>query len=245
MADIDLNCNNAKCRKRLTNIAWITSCSHAFCDKDAEVSFLNNSQDDIVCPACKTSLPEKHDVVQADLKPTEKFKSMVLAGLRPDIIMDIANRALTFWQYQMYQELEYQKSFLKQCGNKISRIEENCENQITKLKNDLQKERRNNEVLQEDLKNKEHRITELHDQIVEKNQLVQNLMAVNIKLRCNTNKTQPANTDCEMYPRKKYNIGPQALADINPQAGLLNETEFDFRPVSPLKPEGAKMPFQY
>ena len=72
-------------------------------------------------------------------------EQMVLAGLRPEIIMDVTNHALTFWQYQMYQELEYQKSMVKQCGSKISRVEENYENQITKLKNDLQKERRNKE----------------------------------------------------------------------------------------------------
>ena len=76
MADTHLICNNPKCRKRLTNAAWISSCSHVFCDEDANNTFLNNSQDDIVCPACKTSLPDKHDIVRADLNPSEKFKSV-------------------------------------------------------------------------------------------------------------------------------------------------------------------------
>ncbi|PSN44555.1 hypothetical protein C0J52_18383 [Blattella germanica] len=146
MADLDLICNNPKCRKRLTNIAWITSCSHAFCSKDADISFLNNNLDDIECPACQTPLPDKHDIVKAELNPTEKFKSMVLAGLRPEIIMDITNRALTFWQYQIFQEVEYQKSLLKQCNIKLSQLEENYETQINRLKNDLLKERKNKEA---------------------------------------------------------------------------------------------------
>jgi len=75
MANMDLFCNNQKCRKRLTVSAWITSCSHAFCDEEADQAFLSK-QDNIICPACNTHLPEKHDIVKADLNPPDKFKSV-------------------------------------------------------------------------------------------------------------------------------------------------------------------------
>jgi E3 ubiquitin-protein ligase CCNP1IP1 len=75
MADMDLVCNNKRCRKRLTASAWITSCSHAFCDEDADQTFLS-TEDNIICPACKTHLPEKHDIIKVDLNPPDKFKSV-------------------------------------------------------------------------------------------------------------------------------------------------------------------------
>jgi E3 ubiquitin-protein ligase CCNP1IP1 len=75
MADMDLFCNNKKCRKRLTTCAWITSCSHAFCDEDADHAFFS-TESNITCPACSSHLPEKHDIVKVDLNPPDKFKSV-------------------------------------------------------------------------------------------------------------------------------------------------------------------------
>ena len=77
--------------------------------------------------AGNTELPNKFDVVRVDLQPSEQYKSvrpvvhmrihthtttlsytfhtcthkMVLAGLRPEAIMEICSRAISFWTYQV------------------------------------------------------------------------------------------------------------------------------------------------
>jgi RPA family protein len=70
---------------------------------------------------------------------------MVLAGLRPEIVMDVTNRALTFWHYQMYQELQYQKALNKRSCDNLTQAEDIYTTEIMKLKAILQKERRNKE----------------------------------------------------------------------------------------------------
>lgn len=70
---------------------------------------------------------------------------MVLAGLRPEIIMDITSRALTFWHYQMYQELQYQKALNKRSCDNLTQAEETYTTEIMKLNALLQKEKRNTE----------------------------------------------------------------------------------------------------
>ncbi|XP_077865951.1 E3 ubiquitin-protein ligase CCNB1IP1-like, partial [Saccoglossus kowalevskii] len=92
----DLVCNFKKCRKRLSAFAWVTSCSHIFCDEDGSREFNKTYS----CPACETSLSGKFDIVRIDLNPIEQYKSMVLAGQRPEVVMEIASRALAFWSYQ-------------------------------------------------------------------------------------------------------------------------------------------------
>jgi len=64
-------------------------------------------------------LEGKLDVVRVDLQPSEQYKSvrvvqpryftaicttkkqMVLAGQRPEVIMEICTRAVSFWTYQV------------------------------------------------------------------------------------------------------------------------------------------------
>lgn len=75
MTEVDLICNFKKCRKRLTSSAWVTSCSHAFCEEDGASQFSGGPHDN-KCPACSTPLPGKFDIVKVDLNPVEQFKSV-------------------------------------------------------------------------------------------------------------------------------------------------------------------------
>jgi E3 ubiquitin-protein ligase CCNP1IP1 len=70
---------------------------------------------------------------------------MVLAGLRPEIVMDVTNLALTFWQYQMCQELQYQKALNKSYCDSLTQAEETYTTEIMKLNSRLQMEKRNRE----------------------------------------------------------------------------------------------------
>ncbi|XP_056156010.1 E3 ubiquitin-protein ligase CCNB1IP1 [Lampris incognitus] len=108
-----LSCNFPKCRAKLTGFAWVTACSHAFCDQHGSSEF---SHAPAICPACSSILSGKLDIVRTEMSPSEEYKAMVLAGLQPDIVLDISTRALAFWSYQVYQERMYQ-------GYKLSRAE--------------------------------------------------------------------------------------------------------------------------
>lgn len=93
-----LLCNFQKCRMKLSGFAWVTACSHVFCDQHGSGEF---SRSPAICPSCSTTLSGKLDIIRTELSPSEDYKAMVLAGLRPDIVLDISARALTFWTYQV------------------------------------------------------------------------------------------------------------------------------------------------
>lgn len=93
-----LLCNYRKCRVKLSGYAWVTACSHIFCDQHGSGEF---SRSPAVCPACSSALSGKLDIVRTELSPSEEYKAMVLSGLRPEIILDISSRALAFWTYQV------------------------------------------------------------------------------------------------------------------------------------------------
>lgn len=83
MCDITLYCNVKKCRKILNatddGIIWITRCSHAFCNDDG-IHLSTTAAKYVPCPACKTQLDLKHDIVRKETNPSEMWKSTILAG---------------------------------------------------------------------------------------------------------------------------------------------------------------------
>lgn len=98
LCDDTLLCNFPKCRSKLSGFAWVTACSHVFCDQHGSSEF---SRSPAICPACSSALSGKLDIVRTELSPSEEYKAMVLAGLRPDVVLDICARALAFWSYQV------------------------------------------------------------------------------------------------------------------------------------------------
>ncbi|XP_049829886.1 E3 ubiquitin-protein ligase CCNB1IP1-like isoform X3 [Schistocerca gregaria] len=167
MGDLDIYCNFSKCRKRLSRTAWITSCSHAFCEEHGDSEFSQKLDDMKTCPTCSTSLCNKYDIVKVDLNPSPQFRSMVLAGLRPEIVFDISNRALAFWSYQIYMEILYQSSAAKRSRDKITQLEEYYENLVIKLKTDIQARRRKEEELKKELTKQTQRSEELIERLNE------------------------------------------------------------------------------
>eukprot|EP01134_Creolimax_fragrantissima_P000221 CFRG0221T1 len=106
--DHQLSCNYLKCRQRLTGFAWVTSCSHIFCDDDGKREFSKAYK----CPACSSQLTNNCDIVRVDLSPSEQYKSMILTGLKPDVVIEVAQRAISFWNYQ---ENNYTLCLVHQC----------------------------------------------------------------------------------------------------------------------------------
>lgn len=129
-----LTCNFRKCRKLLDNFAVVCSCSHIFCEEHSPTNFGGSN---IKCLACKTPLSqEKMDIIPVDLNPNERFKSMVLAGQRPEIIMDISSRALAFWMYQSQQEIDYNLYISKRLSDKCKTVEEDSRNLVALMQRD-------------------------------------------------------------------------------------------------------------
>ncbi|XP_071040352.1 E3 ubiquitin-protein ligase CCNB1IP1-like isoform X2 [Parasteatoda tepidariorum] len=132
--DNELLCNFKKCRKPLSSQAWVTSCSHIFCHDDG----LREFEKAFICPACETTLSGKYDIVKVDLNPTEQYKSMVLAGQRPEIIFEICSRAISFWTYQVHQEIMFQEYISAKVKERSHQLEKHYDNIFQKTRNELE-----------------------------------------------------------------------------------------------------------
>lgn len=54
----------------LTRIAWITRCSHVFCEEHGERYFENNVTK-IKCPACNETISRENDIIKSNLNPPD------------------------------------------------------------------------------------------------------------------------------------------------------------------------------
>lgn len=81
-------------------------CSHVFCVACSNELGLSRADSAVrACPACDTPLTNPDDAVETRLDPTEDYKTSVLSGLSPTIIIECAGRALAFYSYQTTQEM--------------------------------------------------------------------------------------------------------------------------------------------
>lgn len=127
--------------------------SHIFCLECAHQLGVTGQTADqrLNCPACKSVLNNADDAVIANLKPSEDYKTSVLSGLSPNIIMECAGRALSFWAYQATQDIYYQQYLYKTLNEKHSVLRV----QLDKTVNDANSELQN---LQDKLKGHHRRI---------------------------------------------------------------------------------------
>ncbi|GLV32040.1 hypothetical protein CBL_12004 [Carabus blaptoides fortunei] len=109
------------------------------------------------------------------MNPSEQHKTMVLAGLNPETVLDIANRALTFWTYQMYQERLHRDSAIKNAKQHGAALTDYCESIMAQHNVEIQKLGRNIESLQKDLDEKNKHVEELVSQLAEKSRVVKHL----------------------------------------------------------------------
>ncbi|KAJ5042422.1 uncharacterized protein L3040_004971 [Drepanopeziza brunnea f. sp. 'multigermtubi'] len=182
--EFGLRCNVLKCRKEVGDHAMVTTCSHVFCIDCANRSGLASVRDGQrpICPACDVQLSNPDDAVVANLNPTEDYKTSVLSGLSPNVIMECAGRALNFWAYQTTQEIVYQEYLAKNLTDKYTTLNtqvdkivhdangeiSNLRNRISSLQVDQDTLRRKNEEVMQALreKNRKHLQTqELYDKL--------------------------------------------------------------------------------
>jgi E3 ubiquitin-protein ligase CCNP1IP1 len=104
--DLALRCNSLKCRAQLTDRAVVTTCSHIFCLHCSDSLGLSEPNGGArTCPACETQLVNPDDAVVTNLNPPEDYKTSVLSGLSPALVMECAGRAMAFYTYQVTQEV--------------------------------------------------------------------------------------------------------------------------------------------
>lgn len=72
MSEINLICNYKKCRVILNTYAWVTSCSHVFCDSHGSQIFNQEKK----CLCCNEVLCRNLDISQINLNPDESYKSV-------------------------------------------------------------------------------------------------------------------------------------------------------------------------
>lgn len=98
--------------------------SHIFCLECAQRLGIAGPETERrnTCPACNSQLNNPDDAVIANLAPSEDYKTSVLSGLSPNIIMECAGRALSFWAYQTTQDIYYQKYLCKTLTDKYSNL---------------------------------------------------------------------------------------------------------------------------
>nr|XP_040037411.1 E3 ubiquitin-protein ligase CCNB1IP1 [Gasterosteus aculeatus aculeatus]XP_040037412.1 E3 ubiquitin-protein ligase CCNB1IP1 [Gasterosteus aculeatus aculeatus] len=178
--DDTLLCNFPKCRTKLSGFAWVTACSHVFCDQHGSGEF---SRSPAICPACSSALSGKLDIVRTELSPSEEYKAMILAGLRPDVVLDISARALAFWSYQVHQEHMYQEyslsraeAQLKQMEKVLTQQNQSREVELTGMKGEIAS-------LKKVMEEYKRKYSEVSEKLMERNRQYQKLQALYDSLR--------------------------------------------------------------
>ncbi|VDM19557.1 unnamed protein product [Hydatigera taeniaeformis] len=126
-------CNYRKCRQPLVETAIVTICQHIFCLSHGPS--LEAGQHRTNCPACNSSLDRNaNDFIEVDLQPSDRFKSLILAGQSPDIILDITKRAITFFVLQQSLGSQFLEYVAAKSIEKTRSIEKELKSLMLKMK---------------------------------------------------------------------------------------------------------------
>ncbi|CAH1774320.1 unnamed protein product [Owenia fusiformis] len=235
--EADLCCNFKRCRKRLSTFAWVTSCSHIFCDEDGTREF----NEAFTCPACQTSLSGKLDIIRIDLQPTEQYKSMVLSGLKPETIMEICTRSMAFWTYQSHQERAYQEYVAKKSKDRISQLEQCYETLAKKSSAEIQALKLQISSVRKELDSKNTQYNTASEKFMEKSRQYQKLQALYDALRRKSinpsdfeNQTQINMNSNDTRSERSFNIamigsgGDAFTRQTNRRYSIMSPPEMDF-----------------
>uniref|UniRef100_A0A452HWE5 Cyclin B1 interacting protein 1 n=1 Tax=Gopherus agassizii TaxID=38772 RepID=A0A452HWE5_9SAUR len=214
------------------------ACSHMFCDQHGSGEF---SHSPAVCPACNSALSGKLDIVRTELSPSEEHKAMVLAGLRPETVLDISSRALSFWTYQvnppqMGNTPTARLRHLKQREKVYTQQLQSKDMELTSMKSEVSSLKK---VLEEYKK----KFSELSEKLMEYNRQYQKLQSLYDSLRPRNiaMANQEAAHEPPMMPQPAvfgFPLGNAARfpGDITPVRGRCGEGDFHFKPFFATSP---------
>ncbi|VDD80211.1 unnamed protein product [Mesocestoides corti] len=133
--DIGLACNYRKCRQPLVDTAIVTICQHIFCIPHGPV--LGPGQHRTSCPVCNSALDRSaNDFIEIDLQPSDRFKSLILAGQSPELILDIAKRAINFYELQQSLRSQFLEYIAAKAFEKTKSMEKELKSVLVKMKED-------------------------------------------------------------------------------------------------------------
>ncbi|THY86615.1 hypothetical protein D6C95_07542 [Aureobasidium pullulans] len=174
--DLSLRCNSLKCRQRLADRAVVTTCSHIFCVPCSDALGLSSSANGIrMCPACDAQLANPDDAVVTQLNPTEDYKTSVLSGLSPTIIMECCSRGISFYQYQVTQEIMYHDYMAKNLADRYANLNSQMDNVIKDANSEISGLRDKLERMHQEKKTLEQKNQELISAFSEKSKAHQRL----------------------------------------------------------------------
>nr|CAD7204700.1 unnamed protein product [Timema douglasi] len=153
---------------------------------------------------------------------------MVLSGMNPEIIFDVCSRAITFWNYQMYQESLYQAACVKRSRETVQELETFYENQVSTLKTEIARNVKKLRDYKDEEKRLSLRLAEMNERFLEQNRQMK-------KLQDEINSLQRrslSSSVSDLHPgfsqsfaasrppesstfsaRHNFRVGPQTLAD--------------------------------
>ncbi|KAK7909635.1 hypothetical protein WMY93_014319 [Mugilogobius chulae] len=243
LCDDTLLCNFPKCRTKLSGFAWVTACSHVFCDQHGSGEF---SRSPAICPACSSALSGKLDIVRTELTPSEEYKAMVLAGLRPDIVLDISARALAFWSYQVHQERMYQEYSLSRAETQLKQMDKVLTQQNQSRELELTAMRGEIASLKKVMEEYKRKYSEVSERLMERNRQYQKLQGLYDSLRLRNMVVGVEDREMPRHEHHNYNTGMGRLATPQRSPQFLSAgPEGDCRFFSCLEPEGAKSFFVF
>ncbi|KZS98058.1 hypothetical protein SISNIDRAFT_547067 [Sistotremastrum niveocremeum HHB9708] len=71
------------------------------------------------------------------LHPTNDYKTSVLSGLSPSLILEICGRAIAFWQYQIHQENSYQQALVRSVNDRVAQLQKQLENVVREANSEI------------------------------------------------------------------------------------------------------------
>ncbi|KAJ1914247.1 hypothetical protein IWQ60_008880 [Tieghemiomyces parasiticus] len=131
----------------------------------------------LVCPACETVLAGKDEIVVTNLNPSGNYKTSILAGLRPELVAEIAALALNFWTYQVSQELAFRDMRMNQCQQDLKSREIHAATHLRQVEADLHLLKEKCEQVSCDHELEKRRAYELAEQLAEKERHIRRLQA--------------------------------------------------------------------
>ncbi|KAM3842426.1 E3 ubiquitin-protein ligase CCNB1IP1 [Diretmus argenteus] len=244
LCDDTLKCNFPKCRVNLYGFAWVTACSHAFCDRHGSGEF---SRSPAACPACSSPLPGKLDIVRTELAPSEEYRAMVLSGLRPEVILDISTRALTFWSYQIHQEQMYQEYSLSRADAQVKQMEKILKQQKQNMELELTAMRGEISSMKKVMEEYRRQYSEVSERLMERNRQYQKLQGLYDSLRLRHMVVDVGERDAPLqqaHHHREYNRVVRPATPERSPAFLPVVPEADGCFFSCLEPDTAKTFFQ-
>ncbi|WPH04468.1 Hypothetical protein R9X50_00735900 [Acrodontium crateriforme] len=174
--DLALRCNSLNCRRRLDDCAVVTTCSHIFCVPCSDsLGLAGKNGTSRVCPACQTQLTNPDDAVVTQLNPTEDYKTSVLSGLSPTVIMECAGRGLAFYTYQTTQEIVYQEFLTRSLTDKYSALSAQMDKVIHDANTEISSNREKITVRDDHIRSLEHKNNELANALRQKAKSLQQM----------------------------------------------------------------------